>query len=70
MDSREVTLQWNQPENVSGYITGYIVNYSGSRENRMMHALQQAILLADSARQYQVRDLLPLYKYIFEVRND
>ena len=34
----------------------------------MTHALEQAIILAKNVTQYQVQDLLPLHKNIFEVR--
>ena len=68
MDSRQVTFQWSEPEKTSGGLVGYRINYSGSRENRMTHAPEQAIILAKNTTQYQVRDLLPLYKYKFEVR--
>ena len=63
-----MTFQWSEPEEISGTLIGYRINYSGSRENRTMHVLEETILLPENTTQYQVRNLMPLYSYIFEVR--
>ena len=52
----------------NGQVIGYIITYTGTKDNHPPHHLEEPIRLNASTNHYIVQNLTDGYKYVFEVK--
>ena len=63
----EVTLMWYPPLAPNGEVTGYIVTYTGTKDDAEPHNLEEPVELGATTYRYSAENLIAGYTYEFEV---
>ena len=63
----ELTLLWDPPLAPNGEVTGYIVTYTGTKDNAEPHNLEEPVELGATTYRYSAENLTAGYTYEFEV---